>query len=659
MKKYGWLLLLWFLSMMLFMTTSRHTSHAQPQQNDRPLPERIMAVRVNSDKTADALTPKGMPLPVVERHLPPGTLIVPNEPYKHMVDDYPLSWQYYFSAEFNDLLPLPDSPTTAFPCQRFDQVPRANPAYWGKAKYPDGSSEMDFSLWAARDGSGGVDPQVSPFPVPMDSWLVCGPFDVTEATDFQVRYRLAYYDRSATAITFMGISWNGEDFFGTEPVNITDWTNHHTSFAGVEEQTTVWVAWQFQASAGTYTQGNNTGAWLDDLQVWAYFPPGETCGEADFGNKGLVVPANDPTAPAGGFTPIIRHGDMKALYQVYVSDARWARLEFIQEGGDDIDYLDYDLIVDSLCFYGISVLGLVDHQTLERQDANELASALEYRLEFAQQVGEIASHFAGRITYWEVWNEENDPGGAEVFAVFYAPLLLESYESIKTVNPNAQVLFGGLASAWGDSNQYLVDVYRNWNDYWGGVRPFDYLAIHPYPNDINGLNPVDYMYKVVEPDENTILDKFSRTMAFYEDFTKTIWITEVGWNAAKEAITPPPPPCLVGVQVTETEQASYLKPAFDILFTEAYLWDHPEIPAVNKVFWYQYMDSGIKTPCDPPFPQEETVAWLWGLYDSDKKNIKFVWCAYWAYPLTCSERLTSTVYLPVTAWHVVVSQPEP
>lgn len=671
MKRYVLPLFLWFiLSLKLIFFT--YSSHAQPQPKSPS--DGIVDLRVNTDQTIDVLTPlpNGVSFSFVERYLPPGTLTVPDMPYGRVVDGYPFSWQYYFSADFNDTTPLPDSPTTAFPCQRFDQVPRLDRAYWGKAHSIFSSDEADLSLWPAKDGSGGVDPQTVPYPSQMNSWLVCGPFDVTQATDFQVRYRLTYFDHGLTDSLFMGISWDGEDFFGVKPVPIglSDWTQYHASFAGVEDKTKVWVAWQFKVPDDpTQLQNEDDlhgpagiGPWLDDLQVWEYIPPTQNCGEVDSGNKGLVVPADDPTGPSDTFTPIIRHGDMAALYQVAITDAGWARLEFIQEGGGYIDYLDYDLIVDSLCFFDISVLGLVDNQTLERQDANEPTAALEYRQAFAQKVGEIASHYAGRITYWEVWNEENLPPPATAFVdpERYAPLLLESYESIKTANPDAQVLFGGLAGAWRDSaHPYFEQVYVQLNTHWGGARPFDYLAIHPYPNEVSGTNPIDYMYADLWFGEDTILDKFSQTMANNQDDLKTMWITEIGWNAAKESITPPPPPCQLSVQVTEAEQARYLKSAFDILFTGVDLWNYPGIPAVDKVFWYQYMDTGIATPCFDPFPQEETVAWLWGLYDSEKKEIKPSWCAYWAYPLTCRERLSSHAYLPMTSWHVVVSQQEP
>jgi len=43
---------------------------------------------------------------------------------------------------------------------------------------------------------------------------------------------------------------------------------------------------------------------------------------------------------------------------------------------------------------------LANHETLVRQDFNDENAAAEYRQEFADTVGFIASHFKGRITVW-------------------------------------------------------------------------------------------------------------------------------------------------------------------------------------------------------------------------------------------------------------------
>jgi len=216
------------------------------------------------------------------------------------------------------------------------------------------------------------------------------------------------------------------------------------------------------------------------------------------------------------------------------------------------------------------------------------------------------------------------------------------------------VLFGGLASAWDDTHLYFQRVY---NDYLG-TRRFDYFAVHPYANEIYGPNPEIYMYADLPPNHNTIVDKFMRTMSNHTHGNKRVWVTEVGWNSSKGL--PNRPICHDPVLVTEAEQAAYLKPMFDTLFNKVTLWNQ-STTAVEKVVWYQYMDIGIDDPCAQGqaarghayvpltgMTTQAEVAWLYGLYRSDKVTPKFgVWCAYLAYPLSCEEFFPYHVHLPV------------
>ena len=133
-------------------------------------------------------------------------------------------------------------------------------------------------------------------------------------------------------------------------------------------------------------------------------------GDEDPGDKGVALPPYDPTT--GGVAPIIRPGDPTALQALIDADVRWVRLGFQQKSGL-VSLPDYDWMVDSLCASGIGVLGLINHETLVRQDADDPTTAQAYREEFAEQAEALANYFEGRITVWEVWNEENydpDPG---------------------------------------------------------------------------------------------------------------------------------------------------------------------------------------------------------------------------------------------------------
>jgi len=491
--------------------------------------------------------------------------------------------------------------------------------------------------WPANGGANGVDPAVSDYPANLDSWLICGPYDLSNAQKFLVKFYRWMEINDADDMVFVGASTDGQNFSGLGWHGTQAWVHYNVWFGGVAGDDSVWVAWGFQSDDD---EDLAEGAWIDDLEVWRYNTPGAVCGSLDPGNKGIVLPPYDPTV--GEPVPIIRAGDTIAVDKLKAAGVNWVRLGFVQMDGI-VDWQAYDRMVDTLCAQGISVLGLVNHETLVHQDFNDPASAAEYRQEFADTVGFIADHFEGRIAYWEVWNEENldekpdDPyNPPRVDPQRYAPLLDEAYQSIKAVNPQAQVIFGGLASAWGDSNDYFVEVYS----WLGSSTPFDYFAVHPYPRPDEGPDPQVYMY-ADRPQYDTIVDKFLKTMSDNDDGDKRVWITEVGWNSSKGS--PTRPVCLDPVLVYESEQAAYLKPMFDILFDEVDVWGSPGIPAIEKVVWYQYMDVGVDDPCTlsrsvnghmyvsfRDMVQAGSVDWWFGLYRGDKVTPKETWCAYLA-----------------------------
>jgi len=134
-----------------------------------------------------------------------------------------------------------------------------------------------------------------------------------------------------------------------------------------------------------------------------------------------------------------------------------------------------------------------------------------------------------------------------------------------------------------------------------------------------------------QPAYDTIVDKFMETMFVNNDTDKRVYVTEVGWNSSKGS--PNRPVCLEPVLVYESEQAAYLKSMFDILFNEVDMWGSPGTPAIDKVVWYQYMDTGIDDPCtllrsanehvyvsSLDVVTEGAVDWWFGLYRGDKKT---------------------------------------
>lgn len=633
---------------------------SKPVQNGvaRPLPtvtptlpvQNTVVVHVQPDAapTHEFLTPTAVTetaaiLPLeVTLHLPrsiqlpqPRAITPPNTP-TDVVDN----WELLMGEDFEGDFPQ------GLPCTAFDNSNDGLQRFWDEDDFkPRNGSQAG---WPAKGGNQGLDPQFNNYPANMNTWIYCGPFDLSQAQKLLVRFGEWRQLGDGEDRMFVGASYDGSQFYGLGYYGTTGyWTQQNVWFTGFAGDNSVWVAWNFESDGDAAVA---QGSWLDDLEVWRYNTPAQTCGDLDPGNKGVIL--NPYEWVKNLEVPTIRAGDTLAVDALVAADARWVRLGFQQKGGI-VNLQDYDRMVDTLCVAGISVLGLVNHQTLVRQDFNNVGAAIAYRLEFTQTASFIASHFQDRIKYWEIWNEENyaADGNVEppyVAPMLYAPLLNDTYTAIRQVNPSAKVIFGGLNSAFDPSNQYLADVYVQLNTQLGGARPFDILALHPYFASIYDLDPGVYMYQwqELDPGDVTIIDKFVTTMNNNSDFNKDIWVTEIGWNSAKGD---PNVGCLANEVVTAWQQALYLKSSFDILFGQA--------PRVKKIFWYQYLDVGDPNVCpaingattttnllgrhasvDGDFqPANSATAYPWwfGLYQGDKTTPKPAQCAFAAYPQVC------------------------
>lgn len=537
----------------------------------------------------------------------------------HWVDQ----WEQLLAEDFN-------SPFLQSGCVASTTNPDGPQQYWGATNVR--SADQQMAGWPASGGADGVSAAAGVYPPNLHSWLVCGPFDLSQADKFMVQYsyRLAISDTAGDHL-FFGVSTDGKRFQGVAATGVTpQWLVQHVYVQGATGNKKVWVAWVFESNdTGLFGEG----AWINHLQVWRYHAPPAICGNLDAGNKGIVLTPYDPTAPIPA--PMIRAGDTVVVDNLKAAGVNWVRLGF-QENDGAVDLQAYDRMVDTLCAHDISVLGLFNHETIARKDYNNQddETAAAYRREFAANAGFLSEYFAKRISYWEVWNEPNLAEGAFISAERYASLLAETDQAIKRANPVSYVIFGGLASAWKDSYDYLIAVYKALDEKLAGARPFDYLAVHPYPRKREGPNPNVYLYADRPYGYATIMDKFSQVMTEHGDANKKIWVTEVGWNSALHSNNRPN--CLAAILVPETQQANYLKPLLDILLNEVTLWQQPNTRAVVKVFWYQYMDVGVANPCHyrrSPGNQD----WWFGLYRGDKVTPKPIWCAYQAYPDVCKE----------------------
>jgi YD repeat-containing protein len=218
---------------------------------------------------------------------------------------------------------------------------------------------------------------------------------------------------------------------------------------------------------------------------------------------------------------------------------------------------------------------------------------------FSTFVGDVAERYKGRVNNYEVWNEPNHtpfwrsgPDPAE-----YAALLRTAYVGLKREDPNAKVVFGGLAlNNLGYLREYYRVVEERYPDAASNDYFFDVLGVHPYVHPY-GQSPDRYARDVVgeldddrydfigEVDGNFLgFRRMKRLMDEEEDrSTKMLYFGEFGYPTTPEG-------------VPDFRRALFLKRAYELARNEPY---------VQGMDWFTYYANDV---ADPP---------EWALLDED------------------------------------------
>ncbi len=225
-------------------------------------------------------------------------------------------------------------------------------------------------------------------------------------------------------------------------------------------------------------------------------------------------------------------------------DARWGRSTWEK----------YDDVVALAAEYGLEVLARLDTSPAWARPGNPWpATPPENLADYGDYVAAVVGRYAGRVRYFQLWNEPNlssEWGEQPVDPAAFTALLAEGYRRAKAVNPDVVIVAPALAptieeSPWALSElRYLDAMYAA-----GAGAYFDVLAVQAY-----GLRD--------GPDDRRLAPdrvNFSRPllvrqlMVRHGDAAKPVWATELGWNAL-----PPdfPGPAAYG-RVRPDQQARY------------------------------------------------------------------------------------------------------
>ena len=121
----------------------------------------------------------------------------------------------------------------------------------------------------------------------------------------------------------------------------------------------------------------------------------------------------------------------------------------------------------------------------------------------------IVSHVGSGITYWELWNEPQDPeyycGDMQTLVT----MAQHAYRIIKSINPAAQVITPTVTASEGPA---WLDAYLSK----GGGNYADIMSFHGYcNNEAESINPV--------------VSGFQRVIAAHGQSDKPLWDTEADW----------------------------------------------------------------------------------------------------------------------------------
>jgi hypothetical protein len=200
--------------------------------------------------------------------------------------------------------------------------------------------------------------------------------------------------------------------------------------------------------------------------------------------------------------------------------------------------------------------------------------------DFKDFVTELVNRYKDKVKYWEIWNEPNLHEYWKGTEEQYSTLLRFTYEGIKSADPDAVVISGGMSNADFDWTRRMYE--SGWKPY------FDILGIHPYCEGSPLEEGSDSGYY---PNITKVLD----VMREYGDGMKFVWITEIGWNTYPNA---------EHFCATEEEQAEWLR--------YAYAMARNDWPQIRSFGYYIIKDSG--TDCFGLVRADGTLKPSWFTY---------------------------------------------
>lgn len=265
------------------------------------------------------------------------------------------------------------------------------------------------------------------------------------------------------------------------------------------------------------------------------------------------------------YSPAVKQAELDATSGAGIS---WIRCVFAWSDMEPIpgvwNFTGTDEAVEMARARGIRILGILLASPPWANGGNPWNYPPVNMAAWYNYVYTVCFRYRGKVSAWEVWNEQNihafwmpDPNPVQ-----YVNLLSVASSAVRAADPGAKVVMGGVAGLDPDFlNQCLAA---------GAANHIDALAYHPYPETLQADN-----YKPQEEHCRNIVIFLRWLISVYTSRPIEIWITEFGWTTCAES-----PP-----GVSEDTQASYILRSF-LNYSKT---------DVNMIFLYNLRD-GLLTP---------------------------------------------------------------
>jgi hypothetical protein len=300
-------------------------------------------------------------------------------------------------------------------------------------------------------------------------------------------------------------------------------------------------------------------------------------------SSAVSVGALAPTATAAEAGVNLSNLSPGAVEQANALGAKWVRV-FVPWG--DIEparghqaqnwLAEYDRLLASLPKGGHAIFDVVGAPAWENGAGGSAPPANP--AEYAALLHFLAQRWAGRVAAYEIWNEEDasrwwtgapDPGA-------YTRLLQSAYTAVKSADPNAAVVLGGLT---GNDYHFLQGVYEA-----GGKGYFDAVGVHT-DTACNVASPEEFLR---DPGGRLDQDSFLgyrevHATELANGDNKPIWMTETSWRTTTATC---PEGAWAGQKpegVSDEQQATFLTQAYHCM---------AEDPYVQVALWYPLADNG-------------------------------------------------------------------